>query len=341
MKIRFSTLTDDASSKVDGFLEMQIDKFPTIIGNMFDWDFFRQGIEEHCTKGEKLEIHFDYFHAAMVSFVQCIKQHFTIIATYNASLPEIDTLKTLLSTVEGKEEEFDTDTEHEILVKQYLRGEQTLEAFKADYSVLLRVELPGTDDKVRAERVEDEVARVEKLKALLQTTGVNDCFQSMTKEEIAFRQGLEQSRSIFKQYREENKLADKITVINEDPTPSAPLLILNGDEQKNSGNLNNIQEYFGQPKKPQSQLERDFLKQFGELRSESLGSGFFCGALNSTNLKQKALNKPEAILNHAKKGRFFGFFDNRTCSILKKMNVLDAKGELVDDNPYQLKRNNK
>lgn len=76
-------------------------------------------------------------------------------------------------------------------------------------------------------------------------------------------------------------------------------------------------------------FSQNFVDEFVKLHKESYSSGCWGGFFNRTNLKYNSL-KSQDILEHAKKGTFFGF-KNRTCEILEAMNVLDAEGNLLQE----------
>jgi hypothetical protein len=398
----------------------------------------------------------------MVSLIEWIKQNFTITTTYNPSLPEIERLKALLNTEEGKKEEFDLKTESDILLKQYQDEKITLAEFKINYAILLKIEIPEIDEDTvdfmidtaleqiktvnttmqnnnpdktetnsqaensnKLEAGESDLDRKKEFnfdaekKSLVQEHLKNETFdEALFKEnflqllekrgttlddnlknkiaeveianfkknkknageyarlnkenEALYAKAMETSQAIYKQNAELQKLSVKNAATYNAPTSKqtakktkstlpAKRLIVNESQQKKPANLGEAFKNFGddmdkqlaslQPNNANLQnsvsklqsnenLEKS-LNKFYSKRSKSLTSGCFCGLFKTSNLKEKDLKNPQAIVDHAKKGRFFGFFDNRTCSILKEMKVLDSKGELLENNSFGLKANKK
>lgn len=75
-------------------------------------------------------------------------------------------------------------------------------------------------------------------------------------------------------------------------------------------------------------FSQNFVDEFVKLHKQSYHSGFFGGFFNRTNLKQYDSLTSQDILEHAKKGTFFGS-KNRTCKILEEMHVIDVEGNLL------------
>jgi hypothetical protein len=368
MKIRFTTPTQllDNTVQESTLLEMQIDNTHKIPSDRYDCAPFQQWIEVYCPKEEQLEIHFDYFHAAMVSFIEWIKQNFTITTTYNSSLPEIDHLKALLNTAEEKKEAFDFTTERETLLRKCQDEKITLQEFIIDYKNLVEKAVPGLDEENIREMIGAELELIRTGNTTLQNnnpTGTAANAQAENSNKLgagksALKFDFEAEKKKLVQALENQtidkamfnkkflQLLDAGAGVDDDMKKKLQARTKRRLEDTLDNQLASLQPSNANPTpsflKPQTKNDSKlFLKKFKSKRSKSLKGGCCFGLFKTSNLKEDYLDDSQAILDHAKKGRFFGFFDNRTCSILKKMNVLDAKGELVDDNLYQLKRNNK
>lgn len=81
-------------------------------------------------------------------------------------------------------------------------------------------------------------------------------------------------------------------------------------------------------KVPQYVLPENFVENFIEKHKESYQGGCFGRFFKRTNLRAYKKLTAKEILAHAKEKTFFGY-ENRTCKILKAMNVIDKDSQLV------------
>lgn len=79
---------------------------------------------------------------------------------------------------------------------------------------------------------------------------------------------------------------------------------------------------------PEYEFPDSFVQEFIQRHQQSYRSGCFGGFFNRTNLKPYNELSVKDVLTHAKKTTFFGY-NNRTCTILQEMNIIDENKEII------------